>query len=73
MRRVEMRSEVEGGFDKLSVDDMESWEDDGPNTPLLDTINYPVHLKVRTPFLIPPLSSPAPRSGGRRARPASLP
>lgn len=36
-----------GEFDKLSVDEMSSWEDDGPPTPILDTINYPIHLKVR--------------------------
>ena len=30
----------------LSTDDLDSWcEKKGPDTPLLDTINYPVHLK----------------------------
>lgn len=32
-------------FDKLSVDELESWSDDGPPTPLLDTVNYPIHMK----------------------------
>jgi hypothetical protein len=27
------------------VDELEEWEETGPPTPLLDTINYPVHLK----------------------------
>ena len=58
MRRVEVRSEDVEAFDKLSVDDLSSWEDDGPNTPLLDTVNYPVHLKVSiikntAPYIVP--------------------
>lgn len=31
-------------MDKLSTDEIEEWSG-GPPTPLLDTINYPVHLK----------------------------
>lgn len=30
----------------ISRDDLESWcEKTGPETPLLDTVNYPVHIK----------------------------
>jgi 1-deoxy-D-xylulose-5-phosphate synthase len=32
-------------WDTLSVDELQEWEETGPPTPLLDTINYPVHLK----------------------------
>jgi 1-deoxy-D-xylulose-5-phosphate synthase len=33
-------------WDRLSADDIASWdESDGPATPLLDTVNFPVHLK----------------------------
>ena len=32
-------------WDKISVDDIEAWTDSGPPTPLLDTINYPAHIK----------------------------
>jgi len=33
-------------WDKLSAEDIESWDNDnGPPTPLLDSVNFPVHLK----------------------------
>jgi 1-deoxy-D-xylulose-5-phosphate synthase len=32
-------------WDRLSVEEIDSWTDQGPPTPLLDTVNYPVHLK----------------------------
>lgn len=32
-------------WDRLSVEDIDSWSEQGPPTPLLDTVNYPVHLK----------------------------
>eukprot|EP00877_Chromochloris_zofingiensis_P012791 jgi/Chrzof1/7766/Cz02g35280.t1 len=33
-------------WDKLSREDIDSWDDEGgPVTPLLDTVNFPVHLK----------------------------
>lgn len=33
-------------WDRLSVEEIDSWsETQGPPTPLLDTVNYPVHLK----------------------------
>lgn len=35
----------DGEWDKLSVDELESWTDDGPSTPLLDTVNFPIHMK----------------------------
>ncbi|KAG2434343.1 hypothetical protein HYH02_012361 [Chlamydomonas schloesseri] len=34
-----------GEWDKLSVEEIDEWRDVGPKTPLLDTVNYPVHLK----------------------------
>eukprot|EP00955_Chlamydomonas_euryale_P043292 352550-Chlamydomonas_euryale.AAC.11 len=30
---------------KLSVEDIDSWAQNGPSTPLLDTVNFPVHMK----------------------------
>ena len=35
----------DGEWDKLSMEDIEAWENNGPSTPLLDTVNYPVHIK----------------------------
>ncbi|PSC74684.1 1-deoxy-D-xylulose 5-phosphate synthase [Micractinium conductrix] len=32
-------------WDTLSVDELQEWEETGPPTPLLDTVNFPVHLK----------------------------
>ena len=32
-------------WDKLSGEEIEAWEADGPATPLLDTVNFPVHMK----------------------------
>jgi hypothetical protein len=32
-------------WDRLSVEEINSWTAEGPPTPLLDTVNYPVHLK----------------------------
>jgi len=40
-----MATYSDGEWDKLSMDDLESWSDDGPPTPLLDTVNYPIHMK----------------------------
>jgi len=40
-----MATYSDGEWDKLSMDDLESWSDDGPPTPLLDTVNFPIHMK----------------------------
>mmetsp|Transcript_4474 Transcript_4474/g.7485 ORF Transcript_4474/g.7485 Transcript_4474/m.7485 type:complete len:736 (-) Transcript_4474:196-2403(-) len=32
-------------WDKLSVEDIDSWPVLGPPTPLLDTVNFPIHIK----------------------------
>ncbi len=32
-------------WDKISMDELDAWKNDGPPTPLLDTVNYPVHIK----------------------------
>ncbi|WIA11070.1 hypothetical protein OEZ85_011221 [Tetradesmus obliquus] len=33
-------------WDRISTDDIDTWDESyGPPTPLLDTVNYPVHLK----------------------------
>lgn len=32
-------------WDKLSVEEIDEWMDKGPNTPLLDSVNFPVHMK----------------------------
>merc|ERR1712157_587426 len=29
----------------VSLDEIQSWRESGPSTPLLDTVNYPVHIK----------------------------
>ncbi|CAL8468667.1 g8207 [Coccomyxa elongata] len=43
---VRVAAEVQTEWDKLSSDDFETWMDNGgPPTPLLDTVNFPVHLK----------------------------
>ncbi len=34
-----------GEWDKLSVEEIDEWQDRGPKTPLLDTVNFPVHMK----------------------------
>lgn len=34
-----------GAWDKISIDELEDWKTDGPPTPLLDTVNFPVHIK----------------------------
>ena len=34
------------------MDELSSWdEENGPETPILDTVNYPVHLKVSANFI----------------------
>jgi 1-deoxy-D-xylulose-5-phosphate synthase len=32
-------------WDRLTAEDIDEWQDYGPKTPLLDTVNYPVHMK----------------------------
>jgi 1-deoxy-D-xylulose-5-phosphate synthase len=32
-------------WDKLSIEEIDEWEQGGPKTPLLDTVNFPVHMK----------------------------
>ncbi len=32
-------------WDKISMDELDAWKNNGPPTPLLDTVNYPVHIK----------------------------
>jgi 1-deoxy-D-xylulose-5-phosphate synthase len=34
-----------GGWDKISADELADWAGADPPTPLLDTVNYPVHIK----------------------------
>lgn len=35
----------DGEWDKLSVDEIDDWTEHGPATPLLDTVNFPIHIK----------------------------
>eukprot|EP00878_Enallax_costatus_P021974 GHUV01023295.1.p1 GENE.GHUV01023295.1~~GHUV01023295.1.p1 ORF type:complete len:189 (-),score=45.21 GHUV01023295.1:289-855(-) len=43
-RPVPPASQIE--WDKISTDDIDTWDEQyGPPTPLLDTVNYPVHIK----------------------------
>ena len=35
----------QNAWDKISIDELEDWKTDGPPTPLLDTVNFPVHTK----------------------------
>lgn len=39
------RAENEPSWDKISTDELEDWKQQGPPTPLLDTVNFPVHIK----------------------------
>lgn len=32
-------------FQRLSAEDIASWAASGPSTPLLDTVNFPIHMK----------------------------
>mmetsp|Transcript_6361 Transcript_6361/g.14096 ORF Transcript_6361/g.14096 Transcript_6361/m.14096 type:complete len:725 (+) Transcript_6361:161-2335(+) len=34
-----------GDWDRLTVEEIEEWGNGGPPTPLLDTVNFPVHMK----------------------------
>jgi 1-deoxy-D-xylulose-5-phosphate synthase len=34
-----------GDWDRLTADEIDQWQEYGPSTPLLDTVNYPVHMK----------------------------
>jgi 1-deoxy-D-xylulose-5-phosphate synthase len=41
-----VQSSVPAEWDKISTEDIENWDDKfGPPTPLLDTVNFPVHMK----------------------------
>lgn len=42
---AESDSESRYSPDILSVDELSLWKSQGPPTPLLDTVNYPVHIK----------------------------
>lgn len=35
----------EAAWDKISTDELTDWQQQGPPTPLLDTVNFPVHIK----------------------------
>ena len=37
--------DIDEAWDKLTVDEIASWDTKGPPTPLLDTVNFPVHIK----------------------------
>lgn len=39
------KSAPTGAWDKISADELEDWAERGPPTPLLDTVEYPVHMK----------------------------
>jgi len=45
LRRRASTARSYNGMDKLSVDELSSWDEEGPQTPMLDTINYPIHMK----------------------------
>jgi hypothetical protein len=34
-----------GDWDRLTADEIDQWKEYGPKTPLLDTVNYPIHMK----------------------------
>lgn len=40
-----MANYSDGEWDKLSIDDINTWSESGPATPLLDTVNFPIHIK----------------------------
>jgi 1-deoxy-D-xylulose-5-phosphate synthase len=43
--RAVVKATAEGGWDKISTDELTDWQQQGPPTPLLDTVNFPVHIK----------------------------
>lgn len=44
--RSKARSKAgDNDFDRISVDEINDWKLRGPSTPLLDTVDFPVHLK----------------------------
>jgi hypothetical protein len=40
-----VRAEAQPSWDKISTDELADWKQRGPQTPLLDTVNFPVHIK----------------------------
>ena len=44
-RRVFESTDSIDNWDKLSVEEIEAWDNSGPSTPRLDTVNFPVHMK----------------------------
>lgn len=40
-----MANYSDGEWDKLSADEIDTWPESGPTTPLLDTVNFPIHIK----------------------------
>jgi len=44
-RPVAVRAEEQVAWDKISHDELADWKQQGPPTPLLDTVNFPVHIK----------------------------
>ena len=42
---IKAASEGQQNWDTISTDELEDWKQQGPPTPLLDTVNFPVHIK----------------------------
>eukprot|EP00955_Chlamydomonas_euryale_P110675 366013-Chlamydomonas_euryale.AAC.10 len=54
-------------WQRVTTDDIESWGRSGPDTPLLDTVNFPVHIKVGAELVGRRASEVGPRSAGFRS------
>jgi len=42
---IKATAEDQKNWDTISSDELAGWQQEGPPTPLLDTVNFPVHIK----------------------------
>jgi hypothetical protein len=42
---IRATAEDQKNWDTISTDELADWKQEGPPTPLLDTVNFPVHIK----------------------------
>jgi hypothetical protein len=42
---IRATAEDQKDWDTISSDELADWQQEGPPTPLLDTVNFPVHIK----------------------------
>jgi 1-deoxy-D-xylulose-5-phosphate synthase len=44
-QRQAAQAAAQDPWDTISTDELADWQQQGPPTPLLDTVNFPVHIK----------------------------